>query len=404
MTIKEIYIKYFKECNLKKYKRIGVYGSGYNGKIAIEVLKEFGIEEFYMIDRNRNIVDGQNVYILQDIEDEIDCIVVASLKYHSAIEVRIEKRCKKKKIVILSPFKMQKYYSQEDFVVNKYLDSKKEFLSEEKLIENLKQQKDYFESVKAYVEEAIVELPLFKLVEIETYNRCNGVCEFCPVNKNKDTRKEHLMEESLFYKIVSELENLGYDGRVSLFSNNEPLLDDRIFDFSKYLRKHVPMAQIHMYTNGTLFTIEKFKKLISELDELIIDNYAQNLKLIKPVNEIKEYCIAHPELKSKVTIVLRKPKELLLSRGGEAPNRKKKEIYNGVTCSMPFQQMVIRPTGDISLCCNDPLGKITLGNLNEQTLLEVWYGKKYEKIRNMIVKGRENIDHCKYCDVFTLYL
>lgn len=405
MSIESIYIEYLKDYDLKLYGGIGIYGSGHDGEIAIKVLENMGINNIYLVDRiNDKKINRYKIYQLQDVKDKIDCIIVASSKYHSAIEVRIENICKQSGITILSPFKMKKYYPQNELVINRYLSGKKEVTSEEILIENLKQQKNYFDAVKAYVEEAIKEVPLFRLIEIETYNRCNGVCEFCPVNKNNDTRKECFMEESLFYKIVSELEMLNYDGRVALFSNNEPLLDERIFDFSKYLREHVPKAQIHMYTNGTLFTIDKFKKLILELDELIIDNYSQNLKLIKPVEEIRKYCLEHSELINKVTIAVRKPKELLLTRGGEAPNRKKKVIYKNVTCSMPFQQMVVRPTGEISLCCNDPLGKMTLGNLNNQTLLEVWYGEKYTKIRDKIAEGRENIEHCRYCDVFTLYL
>lgn len=32
------------------------------------------------------------------------------------------------------------------------------------------------------------EFPLFKNIEIETINRCNGSCSFCPVNKKENQR------------------------------------------------------------------------------------------------------------------------------------------------------------------------------------------------------------------------
>lgn len=41
---------------------------------------------------------------------------------------------------------------------------------------------------------------------------------------------------------------------MTTFSTNEPLLDDRIIDFNKYAREHLPKARIHMYTNGTKFS------------------------------------------------------------------------------------------------------------------------------------------------------
>jgi MoaA/NifB/PqqE/SkfB family radical SAM enzyme len=111
--------------------------------------------------------------------------------------------------------------------------------------------------VSAYVEIAMKGVPLFKLVEIETINRCNGVCEFCPVNKKVDPREKKVMTLDLFRSIISQLRDMDYDGGLSLFSNNEPLLDERIVELSEYARNALPKARIHMYSNGTLFTIEK---------------------------------------------------------------------------------------------------------------------------------------------------
>lgn len=42
--------------------------------------------------------------------------------------------------------------------------------------------------------------PLFNNIEIETVNRCNGTCSFCPVNKNQDPREYKKMPEELFKK------------------------------------------------------------------------------------------------------------------------------------------------------------------------------------------------------------
>jgi radical SAM protein with 4Fe4S-binding SPASM domain len=66
--------------------------------------------------------------------------------------------------------------------------------------------------------------------------------------------------------------------------------------------------------------------------------------------------------------------------------------------------MVVRPTGEISLCCNDALGKITLGNVNDNTLEEIWYGLEYQKVREQLRKGRHksNIELCVTCDTVSL--
>ncbi len=239
------------------------------------------------------------------------------------------------------------------------------------------------------VEKLYKDTPLFEAVEVETINRCNGNCSFCPVNQKVDPRVRTVMAEDLFREIICQLEELNYSGRFSVFSNNEPLLDERIVELNQYAREHLPNAVIHMFTNGTLFTLDKFIALADVLDELIIDNYHQELKLIKPCLEIQEYCKTHPELTKKVTIVLRKPKEILTSRGGTAPNRKQLIDYGKDRCVLPFKQMIIRPDGKVSLCCNDAVGRYTLGDLNQEKMLDVWYGPRFQEVRKSLYEGRE---------------
>lgn len=253
--------------------------------------------------------------------------------------------------------------------------------------------------INDYAKQLFVEQKRFDCIEIETYNRCNGVCEFCPVSVKNESREEMLMTEELFKKIIDELQELNYDGKIALFSNNEPFLDGRIIEFQKYARNRLPKAFFYLYTNGTVFTLNKFIEIVDYLDEIFIDNYNQNLDLIPNVKRIVEYCEEHIELKSKVTVMLRKPKEVLTNRGGDAPNSSICEGKFGKdSCVLPFRQLVIRPDGKVSLCCNDPLGKYTLGDLSCEKIIDVWYGEKYRKLREKIVLGRENIDKCKGCD------
>ena len=76
-----------------------------------------------------------------------------------------------------------------------------------------------------------VEFALPQVVEIETINKCNSTCGFCPVNRFADPRPLQRMPELLFAKIIDDLAGLGFRGTLHLFSNNEPFLDKRIFGF-----------------------------------------------------------------------------------------------------------------------------------------------------------------------------
>ena len=99
------------------------------------------------------------------------------------------------------------------------------------------------QKTREYVDLLRVKQPMFKTLEIETINRCNGKCSFCPVNSTNDDRILSKMSEDLFNKILVELVDMKYSGRVSLYSNNEPFLDDRIVDFSENYTRLCPMLK-----------------------------------------------------------------------------------------------------------------------------------------------------------------
>lgn len=241
------------------------------------------------------------------------------------------------------------------------------------------------------------EIPLFSSIEIETINRCNNDCPFCPVNKNVDSRQYKMMEESLFYKIIDELGEINYSGRLSLSSNNEPLLDNRIEKFAEYARKKVPNAFLYLYTNGILLDVDRTKNIVKNLNKIYIDNYDDELKLNETNQKIQIECELDNELNSKIEIHLRKKNEILTTRGGLAPNNTKKEpLY--MSCILPFKQVVIRPDGKVSLCCADALGKYTLGDVSKESIKEIWNGKAFREIRKKLNKGRKNIDLCHFCD------
>lgn len=383
-------VSYLKNIDWNIYSKVVLYGEDEYAQALLKKLPDS--------------VKDKIVDVTYDtIEADCDAVLILSPLYHIADENYLQ-NILDDRVDIINPYKMDNYYSKNELVVNKYTVESNEAKDEEQLNEKNRNRTDYFAAVKKYVDVVEKEPPLFKLVEIETVNRCNGVCEFCPVNAKDDPREKHVMSEELFYNIIGQLEKLNYSGRISLFSNNEPFLDKRIIEFSKYMREHLPNAKIHMFTNGTLLTMDKFIAIIDYLDELIIDNYTQDLHLIDNAENIRLYCEEHTELIEKVSIVLRKPKEILTSRGGMAPNRKEQESYPDVRCAFPFQQLIIRPTGQVSLCCNDALGKFTMGDLSRESILDVWYGEKYKKIRAAIADGRKNIDICKNCDTFSLYL
>lgn len=253
------------------------------------------------------------------------------------------------------------------------------------------------EAVKKY---ALDNMPQPCEIEIETINRCNGICPFCPINANEPQRPYKVMTEELFKKIIDELAMWNYSGKVGLYSNNEPFLDSRIPEWQKYAKEKVPNAYWHLYTNGTLLTVELLEKMLPNIDEILIDNYNDDGAMNPPVEKISEYLNQHKDVSSKVNICMRKQTEILNSRGGQAPNKKNKAKCSKARCVLPFQQMIIRPDGKLSLCCADALGKYTLGDVNTASLQQIWCSESYRKIREtMRNQGRKALNLCNRCDV-----
>lgn len=229
-------------------------------------------------------------------------------------------------------------------------------------------------------------------IEIETLNQCNGSCTFCPVNVKRDIREHMMMSDELFYKIIGELERMNYEGHLALFSNNEPLLDKRLSDFAAYARKKLPNAVIFLYTNGILLTAEVLNSLLPSLDFIHIDNYSDSHEL-RPNIKMALDGVSREDYQKKIELCFRNETEVLTTRGGLNSEILVKIPRTG--CILPFIQMVIRPDGKVSLCCNDCYGKWTLGDLNNEKIIDIWNGRRYMSIRNTLLKeGRIKLSPC----------
>lgn len=382
-------------------KKIVIFGAGRFGRLALNKNRE---RVAYFIDNNSELhgkeVDG---FLIKSVEEFISekgqYIVLIACKSQETIKNQLEQLGITDYECYLET--VPAYYPTNELVYNPYENERDRDVLEDKANDiaynSYKRQQIHDEVEKLYGKDM-----LFTHVEIETINRCNGNCDFCPVSKQHDTREYCEMSDDLFRKIIDELSELDYRGKLALFSNNEPLLDGKIIERHQYAREKLPNARMHLFTNGTLLTVEVFRQLMLYLDELIIDNYQQELNLIRPCQEIVRYCEDHPKLKERVTIVLRRPHEILSSRGGDAPNRNQLISLEGVRCVLPYTQMIIRPDGKVSLCCNDALGRNTLGDVSKNSLLDVWRNEHFQMVRDCLYRGRENWEHCKYCDFLSL--
>lgn len=302
------------------------------------------------------------------------------------------------------PQYLEHYYNRKislNYVVNEFStstgnDYKEYILQKDKICKNF---------LKQYIYNCTADsqLALFNKIEIETINQCNNTCSFCPVNVQKDKRVHQQMTMELFKRIILQLVSLNYQGTINLFSNNEPLLDSLLLERLKFTRKSLPNAYIFIYSNGLLMTPEKLMELLPYVDFIHINNYNTEPVLLPGHLKLQQILIVNHVPKEKVEIHLRNINECLSSRAGNSPNRDSVAELTS-PCILPFSQIVIRPNGQVSFCCNDAYGTYTMGDVSHETLLNIWYGKHYNKSRELMLKGRSFQLPCKNCDMLFMPL
>lgn len=107
----------------------------------------------------------------------------------------------------------------------------------------------------------------FTIFQIETMLACNMRCTFCayPLIEKKGTKLSKQTVFNLIDSIDSKDEQLEY---ICFNQYNEPLLDDRIYEFIKYAKnKNIPVKII---TNGLLLNSEKVRKKLLESEPTYI--------------------------------------------------------------------------------------------------------------------------------------
>ena len=267
-----------------------------------------------------------------------------------------------------------------------------------------------------------LEAPLFGSVFFEVRTKCNSKCEFCAASTQNEVRKDTYMPMELYTKGIDELKILQFSGGINYHVNNDPLIFPRLIEFVQYARHSLKDASIGIMTNGNALTLKLAEELVKAgINRLYINNYQgeQNHLLPELVtnvlhnilpkfytpDQIKIGQTGHDHYSNKKTfcfnVVSRAYTEVLTSRGGTAPNKKLKSTTPIGFCEFPFTQFNITTDGRVSKCCADFYFSDPMGNLYEQSILEIWRGNNFNEVRHNLLKGnRRKNKHCKECDFY----
>jgi radical SAM protein with 4Fe4S-binding SPASM domain len=226
----------------------------------------------------------------------------------------------------------------------------------------------------------LLEDDKFKSVEIETTTECNRKCFYCP-NKGFD-RGKHLMDESLFNRIIDELASHGFTGRISPHFYGEPLMDIRLPNMLYYIYARLPKCNIVLYTNGDFLTKDYYDHIEGYVDKIVLTLYDGQTN--------RDKCFPKVEFKTL-------DQTGITNRGGAI--NESCINHRVVRCYRPLWNVVIDYRGWVVLCCNDYHSSVVLGDINCESLYDIWNKYDYKKLRKDIFKGVFDMDICKNCMV-----
>ena len=291
------------------------------------------------------------------------------------------------------------------------------------------------------------------LVHLETTNRCNFKCTFCPEsldNYREETGGLFLLGEPDYQRIIDQLGELGGPKMLALFTFGDPFMNKKMNQYIRYAHDNLPGTQLFVSTNGELLTEEKFKGLCeSGLDNLRVSIFGHNdehhrkntqrdLPLSKIRDNIRAFCEyrdangfekPHVNVKSIASPVEEHNQEFMkyfegigddvvlegLSNwnddgskfsstyGVDQENLLQSEYFKNVkdVCPYPFYSFVIHSDMTVSICCIDWNKKTKIGDLSKQSIKEIWEGEELYNFQMAHLERRKNdLEGCRNCTYF----
>ena len=244
-----------------------------------------------------------------------------------------------------------------------------------------------------------------QVLQLETTAACNAHCGFCPHNS---MGRKGAMADDLITKIIDEIALWPVKpASVCPFLTNEPFADPRIFGIAERIRKAAPAAELTFFTNASLLDDSKRQRILRipgvtkffcSLHHITPGAYMAELGLDfdRTVRNIKALAAESP---TPVTVLrvgngtaldaqfvewVRKniPRAIpmVAVRWNWKGDIKTNEVdmFQNIHCPRSTSLVVLHD-GRVALCCMDNAGEYELGNVNHQSMLEIFNGERWHR-------------------------
>jgi len=293
---------------------------------------------------------------------------------------------------------------------------------------------DYRERwANASTNETIEDFPLF--VRLESQFKCNSNCALCIHGHEKlksEIAYDEYMSLNTFKKLVDECV-LNNCPSIAISFINEPLMDADFADRLQYV-SNSGIMDIHLNSNAQLLTKEMSELIINSnvtrvcfsidaATEAVFKKMRPNLDYETVVSNINNFIKIRGEKKLplvRVSFLLNEinahEQEDFRQKWSEKADyisfqryvpisihdeddlsRAKKEVpvEGGRRCSYPWESLFVHGDGVVVPCAAHRGRYISVGNINKNTLREIWHSDAMNELRAALKSG--NLSNTKLC-------
>lgn len=300
------------------------------------------------------------------------------------------------------------------------------------------------------------------MVAIETTNKCNATCWFCPITegskrpptepgallqlgkKNQpvpvdDTATFNLMkrplgymDDQLFEKIIDDCRQFPLR-RIEPYLHGEPFMDRKILDRIAYINKQLPRTEVHLFSNGSLLTkktVERLKELdiasmVISLNTAVPEKYnaimgldwnktLANLERVAAENRSSKkvadrFVMRMTAPKETTDAEVAKFRKLARAMGARAVIVSLHNYKGDIHSERPVPQfpcyfvndLDILYDGNTALCCMDHDGDYSWGDVKQRSVLEVFNSPVAQRYRRLMREDRRSeLTPCSDCNMF----
>jgi radical SAM protein with 4Fe4S-binding SPASM domain len=281
------------------------------------------------------------------------------------------------------------------------------------------------------------------VIYLEPTSLCNFRCKFCPTGHKdlRSMRPNGTMTPETVYNFVEGCKFPKKIRRINFYKDGEPLANKNFPGMVSYICDEGIAEQLWTKTNGALLTPELNRELVDcGLDMIGLSIVGVNAEQVESVSGVK---IDYKKYVANIRDLFEKSRGKLdiyakLANSGLSDKDKERffkifepisdycgveglhgwsnssvadfkmgtnnsfeggQSVNKIVCPIQLCAMAINWDGSVSLCNEDWQHVNIVGNVNEESLVDIWNGKRVRNFWKMHLSGqRANSIACRNCD------